>query len=85
MHSVMLLRTKDELMEERKVIKEAIQCYNVQRDTYHRWTVEFEMMQSMSGGKEQALGDPEMVPTLKLVQCYVSVYCIIFKPTLDQT
>ena len=44
MHSVMLLRTKDELMEEREVIKEAIRCYNVQRDTYHRWTVEFEMM-----------------------------------------
>ena len=29
MHSVMLLRTKDELMEEREVIKEAIRCYNV--------------------------------------------------------
>ena len=50
MHSAMLLRTKDELMEEREVIKEAIRCYNMQRDTYCRWTVEFEMMQSMSGG-----------------------------------
>ena len=78
MHSAMLLRTKDELMEEREVIKEAIQCYNVQRDTYRRWTVEFEMMRLMSGGKGQALGDPEMVPALKLVQCYVSVYCKIF-------
>ena len=29
MHSAMLLRTKDELMEEREVIKEAIQCYRV--------------------------------------------------------
>ena len=83
MHSAMLLRTKDKLMEEREVIKEAIQCYNVQRDTYRRWTVEFEMMQLISGGKGQTLGDLEMVPTLKLVQHYVSVYCIIFKPTLD--
>ena len=79
----MLLRTKDEFIEEREVIKEAVQCYNVQRDTYHRWTVEFEMMQSMSGGKGQDLGEPEMVHALKLVQCHVSVYCIIFKPTPD--
>ena len=63
----MLLRTKDELMEEREMVKEAIQRYNVRRDTYCRWTVEFEMIRSMSGGKGQALGDPEMVPALKLV------------------
>ena len=83
MHSAMLLRTRDEHIEEREVIKEAVRCYNVQRDTYRRWTVEFEIMRSMSGGKEQELGDPEMVPTFKLVQCHVSVYCIIFKPTPD--
>ena len=81
----MLLGTRDELIEEREVIKEAVQCYNVQRDTCHRWTAEFEMMRSMSGGKRQDLGDPEMVPTLKLVQCHVSVYCTIFKPTPDRT
>ena len=29
MHSAMLLRTRDELIEEREVIKEAVRCYNV--------------------------------------------------------
>ena len=51
----MLLGTRDELIEERGVIKEAVRC------TYRRWTIEFEMMRSMSGGKGQDLGDPEMV------------------------
>ena len=85
MHSVILLRTRDKLIEEREVIKEAVRCYNVQKDTYRRWAVEFEMMQLMSGSKGQDLGDPEMVLTLKLVQCHVSIYCIIFKPTPDRT
>ena len=74
----MMTCTKDELMEEVKVIKDAVRCYNVRRDTYRRWTLQFEMMRSISGGKGGTLGDPEMVPALELIEHDVSVYCIIF-------
>ena len=47
----MMIHTKDELMEEVDVIKDAIRCYNTRRDTYHRWTLKFEMMRYMSGGE----------------------------------
>ena len=32
---------------------------------YHRWTLQFEMMRSMSGGKGGTLSDPEMVPAFR--------------------
>ena len=78
MHSAVMTHTKDELMEEVEVIKDAVRHYNVKRDMYRRWTLQFEMMRSMSGGKGGTLGDPEMIPELELMECDVSVYCIIF-------
>ena len=81
MHSAMMTHTKDKLVEEVKVIKDAVRYYNVRRDIYRRWTLQFEMMRSMSGGKGGTLGDLEMVPALELIECDVSVYCIIFLPT----
>ena len=73
----MMIHTNDELMEEFDVIKDAIKCYDIRRDMYRRWTLQFEMMRSISGGKRWSLSDPEMVPALKLIECNVSVYCII--------
>ena len=77
MHSAMMIHTKDELMEEVDVIKDAVRHYNIRRDMYCRWTLQFEMMRSMSGGKGGTLSDPEMVPALELIEHDVSVYCII--------
>ena len=73
----MMIHTKDKLMEEVDVIKDAIRHYNIRRDMYHRWTLQFEMMRSMSGGKGGTLSDLEMVPASELTEHDVSVYCII--------
>ena len=77
MHSAMMTHTKDELVEEIDVINDVVRCYNIRRDMYCTWTLQFKMMRSMSGGVGGTLGDPEMVPALELVECDVSVYWII--------
>ena len=67
MHSVMMTHTKYELIEEVDVIKDAIRCYNIKRDVCCRWTLQFEMIRSMSGGKGGTLSELEMVPALELL------------------
>ena len=60
----MMIRTKDELLEEVSVIKDAVRRYNIHRDTYQHYTMQFEMMKSMSS-KGDDISQPEMVPALE--------------------
>ena len=72
-----MIHTKDELLEEMSAIKDAVRRYNIRRDTYRCYTMLFEMMKSMSGGKGDHISQPEMVSALKFIECDVSIQYII--------
>ena len=72
----MMIHTKDELLEEVSVIKDAVMRYNICRDTYRCYTMQFEMMKWMSG-KGDDISQLEMVLVLKLIKCDVSMQYII--------
>ena len=67
-----MIQKKDELLEEVSVIQYDVKRYNFCRDTYQCYTMQFEMMKSMSG-KGDNISPPEMVLALKLTERHVSI------------